>query len=240
MQDLESSKSAKILKRQKMNLLKSSVGRKLIMSLTGFSMIAFVVVHLLGNTSMYHGPDGINAYAKALHRFGPLVWVFRLTLLAIFSVHVFYGIQLALENRAAKPQGYALNGDLQTTFAARNMIWTGLLIGAFLVYHLLHFTFQVTNPDISARSHLDAMGRPDIFSMVVLSFQNFFISFVYVCAMCALGLHLAHSIQSLFQTLGLNSEKTFPAIRKGGTLAAIIIFLGFAAFPVVILAGLLR
>ena len=203
-------------------------------------MIAFVVVHLLGNTSMYHGRDGINAYAKAIHRSTSLVWAFRLTLLAMFSLHVFYGIQLALENRDAKPQGYALNGNLQTTFAGRNMIWTGLLIVAFVVYHLLHFTFQVTNPDISARSHLDAMGRPDVFTMVVLSFQNFYISFVYIFAMCALGLHLSHSIQSLFQTLGLNSEKTFQAITKGGTIAAIIIFLGFAAFPVVILAGLLR
>ncbi len=134
-----------------MSLLKSSVGRKLIMSVTGFSMIAFVAAHLLGNTSMYYGPDGINAYAKALHRFSSLIWAFRLTLLAMFSLHIFFGIQLTLENRTAKPQGYALNGNLQTTFASRNMIWTGLLIGAFVVYHLLHFTFQVTNPDISAR-----------------------------------------------------------------------------------------
>jgi len=223
-----------------MYLLKNSVGRKLIMSVTGFSMIAFVAVHLLGNTSIYHGPDGINAYAKAIHRFSSLIWAYRLPMLTMFSLHVFYGIQLALENRAAKPQGYALNGNIQTTFASRNMIWTGLLIGAFVVYHLLHFTFQVTNPHISASSHLDAMGRPDVFTMVVLSFRNFFISFVYICAMCALGLHLSHSIQSLFQTTGLSSEKTFPAIRKGGTLAAIIIFLGFAAFPVVIFAGLLK
>lgn len=203
-------------------------------------MIAFVAAHLLGNTSMYYGPDGINAYAKALHRFSSLIWAFRLTLLAMFSLHIFYGIQLTLENRTAKPQGYALNGNIQTTFASRNMIWTGLLIVAFVVYHLLHFTFQVTNPDISAISHLDAMGRPDVFTMVVFSFRNFFISLVYICAMFALGLHLSHSIQSAFQTIGLNSEKTFPAIRKGGTLAAIIIFLGFAAFPLVILAGLLQ
>jgi succinate dehydrogenase / fumarate reductase cytochrome b subunit len=223
-----------------MHLLKNVVGRKLIMAVTGFSMIAFVVVHLLGNTTMYYGPDGINAYAKALHRFSSLIWAFRLTLLAMFSLHIFFGIQLSLENRAAKPQGYVMNGNLQTTFAGRNIIWTGFLIGAFLVYHLLHFTFQVTNPDISASSHLDAMGRPDVFTMVVLSFRKFFVSLVYICAMCALGLHLSHSIQSFFQTTGLNSEKTFPAIRKGGTLAAIIIFLGFAAFPVVIYLGLLK
>lgn len=210
------------------------------MSFTGFAMIAFVVMHLLGNTTIYHGPDGINTYAKAIHRFTSLVWAFRLTLLAMFSLHVFYGIQLTLENSAAKPQSYAVNGNLQTTFAGRNMIWTGLLIAAFVVYHLLHFTFQVTNPDISARSHLDALGRPDVFTMVVLSFRNFYIALVYMIAMCALGLHLSHSIQSLFQTIGLNGEKTFPAIRKGGTLVAIIIFIGFAAIPLVILSGLVK
>ncbi len=223
-----------------MNLLKSSVGRKLIMSVTGFGMIAFVAMHLLGNTTIYHGPDGINAYAKALHRITSLVWAFRLTMFTLFSVHVLYGIQLYLENWAAKPQGYAVNGNLQTTFAGRNMIWTGLFIGAFVIYHLLHFTFQVTNPDIASRSHLDALGRPDVFTMAVLSFQNFFISLVYISAMCALGLHLSHSIQSLFQTIGLNGEKSFPAIRKVGTLVAIIIFIGFAAIPVVILAGLVK
>ncbi len=210
------------------------------MSVTGFAMIAFVLMHLLGNTTIYHGPDGINTYAKAIHRFTSLVWAFRLTLLAMFSLHVFYGIQLTLENRAAKPQGYVVNGNIQTTFAGRNMIWTGLLLAAFIVYHLLQFTFQVTNPDIAARSHPDAMGRPDVFSMVVLSFRNFFISSVYIIAMCSLGLHLSHSIQSLFQTIGLNGEKSFPAIRKGGTLVAIIIFIGFAAIPVVILVGLLK
>ena len=223
-----------------MYLLKNIVGKKLIMSVTGFAMIGFVMVHLLGNTSMYHGPDGINAYAKALHRFGSLVWTFRLSLLAMFSLHVFFGIQLALENRTAKPAGYAVNGNLQTTFAGRNMIWTGILIGVFVIYHLLHFTLQVTNPEISSRTHLDALGRPDVFRMVALSFQNLYISLMYICAMCALGLHLSHSIQSLFQTIGLNGEKSFPVIRKGGTLVAIIISVGFAAFPVVILAGLLR
>lgn len=223
-----------------MYLLENSVGRKLIMSVTGFWMIAFVVVHLLGNTTLYYGPDGINAYAKALHRFASLLWTFRITLLAAFSLHVFFGIKLTLENRAAKPAGYALNKNLETTFAARNMIWTGVLVAAFVAYHLLHFTFQVTNPDISARTHLDSMARPDVFTMVVLSFRKLFISTVYVCAMAALGLHVSHSIQSAFQTVGLNSGKTFPVFRKGGTIAAILIFLGFAAFPVVILIGLLK
>jgi succinate dehydrogenase / fumarate reductase cytochrome b subunit len=210
------------------------------MAVSGFSMLAFVVVHLLGNSTIYAGPDGMNAYAEALHRFPLLIWIFRLILFVMLCLHVFYGIILTLENRAAKPQTYAERKNIQATFAGRNMIWTGLLIGAFIVYHLLHFTFQVTNPEIAAGRHLDAMGRPDVFMMVVLSFRKLAICVLYVGAMIALGLHLSHSIQSAVQTVGLNGERSFPVVMKGGTIVAIIIFLGFAAFPIVILAGILR
>src|SRR5208283_3991096 len=215
-----------------MYLLKNITGRKLIMALSGFTMIAFVVVHLLGNTSMYFGPDATNAYAKTVHRFGSVLWVFRLFMLAMLTLHVFFGIRLTLENRAAKPQGYAVKKNLQSTFASRNMIWTGLLIAVFIVYHLLHFTFQVTNPQFAAVAHFDAMGRPDVFTMVVLSFRKFFISAIYIFAMGALGLHLSHSIQSAFQTVGLNSEKTFPIIINAGTIAALLVSFGFASIPV--------
>jgi succinate dehydrogenase / fumarate reductase cytochrome b subunit len=210
------------------------------MAVSGFSMLAFVVLHLLGNTSMYAGPDGMNAYAQLLHRFPLLIWLFRLVLLAMFYTHVFYGIVLTLENGAAKPRGYAVEKNIQATFAGRNMIWTGLLIGLFLVYHLLHFTFQITDPGISAGRHPDALGRPDVFMMVVLGFRNLFVSLVYIVAMCALGLHLGHGIQSLLQTMGQNNDRTLPLFVRGGTFAAILISLGFASFPVVIFAGILR
>lgn len=223
-----------------MRFFRSQVGRKIVMAVSGFSMLAFVVVHLLGNTSMYSGPDGMNAYAQMLHQFPFLLWVFRLILLAMLYVHVFYGIALALENRAAKPKNYAVEKNIEATFAGRNMIWSGLLIGMFLVYHLLHFTFQVTDPGTAASRHLDALGRPDVFKMVVLSFRKLAISVVYVVAMSALGLHLGHSIQSLLQTMGLNNDSTFPLFVRGGTVAAILISLGFAAFPIIIFAGILR
>lgn len=221
-------------------MLKNIVGRKLVMAATGLPMAAFAAVHLLGNASLYYGPDAMNSYARALHRFSSLIWAFRLFMLSMLSLHVFYGIRLTLENRAAKPQGYAVKKNLESTFASRNMIWTGLLTGAFIVYHLLHFTFQVTNPELAAGTHPDAMGRPDVFTMVVLSFRKIPVSAVYVFAMGMLGLHLSHSIQSMFQTTGLNSERTFPFLLKAGTIAAIIISLGFAAFPVAVLAGLLK
>jgi succinate dehydrogenase / fumarate reductase cytochrome b subunit len=221
-----------------MPFLKSTVGRKIMMAITGLMMLFFVIIHVIGNSTIYFG--WLNAYAEHLHALPPLVWVFRLFMLTIFSLHLFFGIQLALENRAAKPKSYELKKSLRATFASKNMIWTGLIVAAFLVYHLLHFTVQVTNPEISSGNNLDTLGRPDVFRMVVLSFRNFFISSLYVGAMVALAFHLTHGIQSFFQTLGLNSDSTFPVITRAGTLAAVILSLGYIAIPLLIVAGMLK
>ncbi|MBF0506949.1 MAG: succinate dehydrogenase cytochrome b subunit [Nitrospirae bacterium] len=223
-----------------MYLLKNSVGRKIIMSVTGFTMLTFVIVHLVGNASIYDGPDGINTYAAALHHNSTFLLAVRLTLLGFCSLHVFFGTLLTLRNNAAKPQGYAVNKSLSATFASKNMIWTGLLVAVFIIYHLLHFTFQVTNPEISAFKHLDAKGRHDVFTMIVLSFRHLFIALAYVCGVGILGLHLSHGIQSSIQTVGLNSRKIFPFILKSGMILWIIIFLGFSSFPIAILTGIFK
>ncbi len=219
-------------------LLQNRVGRKIVMSVTGLAMVIFVIIHLLGNASLFYGPDGINAYAKLLHSLGAFLWLIRLIMLAALCLHIFFGIHLTLENHAAKPQRYAVRKDLSATFAGRNMIWTGLLIAFYLVYHLLHFTLDGIYPGLSAYRNPDAVGRPDIFMMVVHSFRNIFVTGLYVFAMGALTLHLSHGIQSMFQTLGLNNEKTLPAIMKIGTIAALALFLAYVSIPVIIFAGL--
>lgn len=219
-----------------MQLLTSSVGRKILMAITGQLMVLFVVVHLLGNSSIFVGPDGINAYAKHLHDLGPLVWVFRLVMLALLSVHVLFGIQLTLENSAANPQGYAVNNKLKATFASENMIWTGLLLLAFIVYHILQFTARVT-PDIV--QGVDTMGRYDVFTMVISSFQHGIIAVIYVAAMIALFLHLSHGIQSFFQTMGWNTDKTQCTISAIGKAVAFILLAGYAVIPISILASAL-
>jgi succinate dehydrogenase / fumarate reductase cytochrome b subunit len=220
-----------------MQLLTSSVGRKILMAITGQLMVLFVVVHLLGNSSIFVGPDGINAYAKHLHDLGPLVWVFRLVMLALLSVHVLFGIQLTLENSAANPQGYAVNNKLKATFASENMIWTGLLLLAFIVYHILQFTARVT-PDIV--QGVDTMGRYDVFTMVISSFQHGIIAVIYVAAMIALFLHLSHGIQSFFQTMGWNSAKSLPVFGKIGMVIAVIFLLGYSSIPLFIVTGILN
>ena len=207
------------------------------MAATGQLLVLFIVLHVLGNSTIYFG--WLNAYAAHLHALPPLLWSFRLIMIVLFSLHLLYAVALTLENSAARPQPYLVKKNLESTFAGRNMIWTGAVIGVFLIYHLLHFTFQVTNPAIAAVRHPDSLGRPDVFLMVARSFQNIGISTVYLIAVVALWLHLSHGIQSSFQTWGLNSDRSFPVVKGGGSAAAVVLLLAYAAIPMAIITGLL-
>lgn len=219
-----------------MQILKSVVGRKIIMAITGQCLVLFAVVHMMGNSSIFVGPDGINAYAKHLHDLGPLVWVFRAGLLGLASVHVFYGIQLTLENSAANPAGYAVKKQIRATFASSTMIWTGLVMLAFIVFHILHFTARVTPGVVQG---VDALGRFDVFTMVVSAFKNFGTSAIYLVAMVALFLHLSHGIQSFFQTMGWNTDRTQCGISTMGKAVAFILLAGYAVIPLSIFASAL-
>jgi succinate dehydrogenase / fumarate reductase cytochrome b subunit len=219
-------------------LTASSVGKKILMAVAGQVMIVFIIIHVLGNSTIFFG--GLNSYAEKLHSLPLLVWMTRVFMFMALSIHVFFSITLTLENRKAKPDAYAVNKNLKATFASRNMIWTGVIIGAFLVYHLVHFTFQVINPALSASMNADALGRPDVSAMVISGFQVFSFTFIYIAAMIALVLHLAHGIQSSFQTLGLNNDRTMPAITRAGSVTAIVLFLGYISIPVIIILGIMK
>jgi succinate dehydrogenase cytochrome b subunit len=216
----------------------SSVGRKIIMAVTGQILVFFILFHISGNSSIFF--HTLNAYAVFLHSLPVVVWGGRIVLLAVFGLHIWYGVVLKLENFSAKPQPYAVTRYRQATFAGRYQIWTGVIIAAFLLYHLLQFTFQVTNPSISAVSHKDALGRPDSIMMIVRSFQNIGISGIYLLALAALGLHLLHGIQSSFQSWGLPNDHTLPIIETSGTAASVAIFFWYCAIPVSIVMGIFK
>lgn len=218
--------------KMKIGFLSNPTGKKIVMSFTGMMMILFVLIHLLGNLSFFKGPLGINAYSNFLQNLGLLLWIFRITMMAAICIHVFFGIQLTLENRRAKPQKYAVRNSLSATFAGRSMIWTGLLIAFYLIYHILHFTLQIIFPATSAVRNLDALGRPDVFQMMMQSFQNMAVVFLYICGMSGLALHLSHGIQSMVQTAGLNSERTLPLMMKMAAVTAVVLFLGYISIPV--------
>jgi succinate dehydrogenase / fumarate reductase cytochrome b subunit len=208
------------------------------MAFTGQIMVLFVIIHLLGNTTVYF--NNLNAYAAALRAMPLLLWLVRLVMAVALVIHVYLGIVLTLENRKAKSGSYAVSNHISATFAGRNMIWTGALIVAFLIYHLLHFTLQIISPEFAALGHPDTLGRPDVFMMVVRGFQQGGTALLYVFFMATLLLHLTHGIQSSFQSWGLNNERSFPVITRGGQIAATILFLGYASMPIVILAGILK
>lgn len=219
-----------------MRLFSDSIGRKAVVAVTGLFMVLFVVTHLLGNSTIFAGPGGINAYAEKLHSLGAFVWVFRAFMALMLCLHVIFAILLTLENRAANPGKYAVKKMLKATFASETMIWTGLLLLAFIVYHLLQFTLRVT-PDIIPAA---VAARPgDVFSMVVASFRVVPISIAYVVAMVVLFLHLSHGIQSIFQTFGLNNDKTMPQFGAFGKVLSALFLVGYSAIPVLILAGIL-
>ena len=223
-----------------MNLFKSTVGRKILMAVTGLMLVGFISVHLLGNLSVFAGADAINAYAKHLHDLGPLVWVFRLAMLGLFAVHITFGVQLYLENRAATPDSYAVQKSLVTTFSAKTMVFTGLIVLAFLLYHLLHFTVQITNPETAAKNIALVHGHLDVFTMVTSSFQNVFISLVYIIAMIALTLHIFHGISSWVQTLGLSTGTSQDKVTYIGKIVAIAYGLAYIAIPLLLLARIVK
>jgi succinate dehydrogenase cytochrome b subunit len=224
-----------------MQLFTSSIGRKILMAITGQAMVLFAVIHLLGNSSIFGWlPGGINAYAHHLHSMpAPIIIGFRLGLLVFACVHIWFGIQLTIENRGGRPQQYAVKSTQKASFASENMIWTGVLLLAFILYHLAHFTFQIISPETAALTNL-TNGVPNVMGMVVSAFQNIGVTLLYAGAMLVLFLHLSHGIQSFFQTMGWSNDRVQPFITKAGTLAALALFLGYAAVPLTILVRILK
>jgi succinate dehydrogenase / fumarate reductase cytochrome b subunit len=221
-----------------MQLFTSTVGRKFLVAISGQLMVLFVVAHLLGNSSIFI-PGGINAYAEHIHALPPLVWFIRFIMLSAALVHICFGVQITLENRAAKPISYAVDKQLKASFSSKNMIWTGVLLGIFIIGHILHFTARVT-PDIAPRlASLSSGSAFDVYSMVVGSFQHGAIAALYIAAMVFLFLHMNHGIQAFFQTMGWNNDRTLPIISKTGKVIAIIFLVGFCSIPIIILARIL-
>ncbi len=216
----------------------SSIGKKITVALTGVILILFVIGHLLGNLEIYLGQDHTNGYAEFLHTTGPLLWIVRIVLIAAVVAHIVATIQLSVENRRAKPRKYARKVSQASTIASRTMIYSGLLVLCFVIYHLLHFTFETTNPEF--RTLTDAQGRHDVYHMVILGFRQPIISSFYVVSVFLLAGHLSHGFASVTQTLGINNRKLSGLISNGGRVLAWLIFAGYASIPITVLLGVLK
>ena len=216
----------------------SSIGKKLIVAVTALVLILYVLGHLLGNLQIYIGQDRINTYAKFLHDLGPILWVIRVFLLAAFVTHIVATIQLAQENRLARPQKYAVAHYERSTIASRTMLVSGLIVLCFVIYHILQFTLLVTDP----RYHElhDSSGRHDVYRMLILGFSHPLVSLFYVVALFLLTAHLSHGFASVVQTLGINNRKLTNFVSIGGQTLAWLIFAAYVSIPFAILFGIIR
>jgi succinate dehydrogenase / fumarate reductase cytochrome b subunit len=205
---------------------------------SGLMLLGFVVLHLLGNLTIFLGPETLNAYAEKLRHFGLLLWVARVILLAAVAVHIWAAVVLTIENRRARPQPYQQYVPAATNPAALTMGLTGILLLSYLVYHLLHFTWGVAHPQFFGAQ--DALGRRDVYAMVVRSFEIPWVALLYVVGMAVLCFHLSHGMASTCQTLGLSTERTRPLFERIGGMIAGLIFLGYSAIPVAVLFRMVR
>jgi succinate dehydrogenase / fumarate reductase cytochrome b subunit len=216
--------------------LLSSIGKKSVVAISGILLVLFVIGHLLGNLTFFIGPDAINLYAKKLHDLGPLLWVVRLGLLAVVGVHIFFTMLLWKENRTARPNKYEFKTHVQSTVFSRTMRLSGIVILAFVLFHLAHFTARIIYPEYSQmKTMLDGHEVLDVYRMVVAGFSVWWVSVFYVISLGLVAFHLSHGIGSLFQTLGITNKKLRPLFNLGGRLLAWALFVGFSAIPVSIL-----
>jgi succinate dehydrogenase / fumarate reductase, cytochrome b subunit len=210
----------------------SSVGKKVIMAVTGLIWLAYLITHVLANLLVFQGPVKINAYSAFLHGTGGALWAARLVLIAALLLHITAAVQLAARSREARPTGYAAGRKPQvSTFASRTIRWGGALILIFLVYHLLHFTVGTAHPDF-------VEGDP--YHNVASGFHNPLVVAFYVIAMAAVGLHLYHGIWSSGRSLGMSAPSPHPLRRTVALVLALLIWLGFTIIPIAVYAGVVR
>lgn len=227
-------------------LLDSSVGAKITVALTGLGLVTFAVFHMIGNLKVFSGPDAINAYAAFLkHDLGLLIWVARAGLLGIFLLHLALAIRLAVRARAARPVGYAYPGSVQATATSRTMIYSGVVVGLFVAFHLAHYTFALVHGAETESGAVvnyldlkDAKGRHDVYSMLVAGFTTPWLSVLYIAAQFVLFLHLLHGVQSSFQTLGLKNGRFRRPIQLLGLAVAAAVLVGNLFIVIGVWAGL--
>ncbi len=210
--------------------LASPIGKKVVMAVTGAALFLFVIAHMLGNLQIFMGRDKLNAYAELLHHNPGALWTARIGLLICALLHVVTAIQLATLRSKARPVAYIKKGNAGSSYASRTMLMSGPIVLAFLIYHLLHFTFGSAHPDF----------RNDVYHNVVSGFQRVPVSIAYIVAMVLLGLHLNHGVWSMFQSLGVAHPRYTPALKKFAMAATAVIVAGNVSIPLSVLLGLVK
>lgn len=208
----------------------STNGQKAVMAVSGVILLLFVFFHMLGNLQIFEGPEQLNYYGAALRRFPEALWAVRAILLIAVVLHIWSSVKLAVRKTSARPAGYARRKNVNSSYASRTMYWSGPILLAFIIFHLLHLTTGTVHPG----------GRfieGDVYHNMVSGFQVWYVSAWYIFSMILLGLHLRHGAWSLFQSLGMNHPRHTPVLKKAAMMFAIVVVAGYISIPVSILAG---
>jgi succinate dehydrogenase cytochrome b subunit len=211
----------------------TTIGKKAIMAVTGVVLFGFVVGHLAGNLQVFESPEKINRYAAFLKSVPSLLWGARITLLLAVTLHIWSSFQLWLLQREARPISYIKKTNIHSTYASRTMMWSGPIILAFVIWHLLQFTLGAVHPGAP-------FDEQNVYNNVVLGFQVWPVSLFYIIAMTMLCYHLYHGLWSMFQSLGFSHPVYTPWLQRLSKLVAILIAIGYISIPVAALAGFLK
>ncbi len=213
-------------------LVRTTIGKKMLMALSGVVWFGYVIGHLLGNLKVFAGPESINSYSEFLHQTPAILWPTRALLLAALAAHVITSAELTIGNLGARPVGYEKKQDVATSYAAKTMIWSGPLLFFFILYHLAHLTLGV------------APGTPfdphHVYNNIVHGFRIWWISGLYLFAQLCLGMHLYHGAWSFLQTLGIHHPEYNPLRKQLAAAAAVLIVAGFLSIPIAVAAGFLE
>jgi|SRR5687767_1001939 len=211
---------------------RAAIGKKVVMGVTGLIGIGFVIGHMAGNLLAFEGPDALNAYAHFLQSTGELLWLLRLVLIAAVVLHIVAAVQLTVQNRAARPDGYVNREPQVSTWGARTMRVGGVLLLVFIVLHIMHFTTGDWQPG-------GPFSDTDVYGNIVLSFRIWWVTLFYVIAMIALGFHIYHGAWSSVRSIGLSQPSRDPLDRKISLAIALILWVGFTAVPIAVFVGLI-
>jgi succinate dehydrogenase / fumarate reductase cytochrome b subunit len=225
-----------------LRLYQSSLGKKYVMAITGLALFGFVIGHLAGNLQVFLGKEYINDYAQLLKSKPALIWTARIGLLVMVGLHIGTAISLTRMNRKARPFDYDDSKPFKASYASRTMMMSGLIITAFVIFHLLHYTTLTIDPSFKdlEETLADGTHRHDVYAMLVHGFSHIWVSVWYIVAMGLLCLHLSHGIASVFQSLGLKSAATEVFLSRTAKVVSGIIFLGYISIPVAVLTGFLK
>jgi succinate dehydrogenase / fumarate reductase cytochrome b subunit len=219
---------------------RTSIGKKILMAVSGLVLLAYVIAHMLGNLKIYLGAKELDSYAEFLRRMGEpviphtwLLWILRVVVLAAFVTHIWLAIDLSVRSTRARKTRYAHPDRVQANPASTTMRWGGIAIALFVVFHLAQFTWGWVHPGY-------VFVRGAVYHNMVQGFSVWWITAIYLAAMVALGLHIYHGAWSMWQTFGANNERWDRTIRRLAGAVAIIVFVGNSSIPVMVLTGAVK